>query len=51
MTDTALPPGQDGPTNPPSQEQGACLRCGTPGPVNDDGFCDKCEKALEQACL
>lgn len=28
-----------------------CLRCGTPGPVDDDGFCDKCEKLLEQACL
>jgi hypothetical protein len=51
MTDTALPPDQDGPTNPPVQEQAACLRCGTRGPVNDDGFCDRCEKALEQACL
>lgn len=28
-----------------------CLRCGTPGPVGDDGFCEKCEKLLEQACL
>jgi hypothetical protein len=28
-----------------------CRRCGTPGPVGDDGFCEKCEKALEQACL
>jgi hypothetical protein len=28
-----------------------CRRCGTPGPVGDDGFCAKCEKALEQACL
>ena len=37
--------------NPPGQEPGVCLRCGTSGPVNDDGFCDRCEKALEQACL
>lgn len=28
-----------------------CRRCGTPGPVGDDGFCATCEKALEQACL
>lgn len=28
-----------------------CVRCGARGPVGDDGFCDKCEKALEQACL
>lgn len=31
--------------------QPVCRRCGAPGPVGDDGFCDKCEKALEQACL
>ena len=39
--------------NPPAEppQQAACLRCGAPGPVGDDGFCDKCEKALEQACL
>ncbi len=37
------------PADPPPQT--VCLRCGTPGPVGDDGFCDKCEKALEQACL
>lgn len=35
----------------PQPEQTVCLRCGTPGPVGEDGFCDKCEKALEQACL
>ena len=28
-----------------------CRRCGTPGPVGEDGFCGTCEKALEQACL
>lgn len=28
-----------------------CLRCGTPGPIGDDGFCEKCETLLEQACL
>jgi hypothetical protein len=36
---------------PAEQKASVCLRCGTPGPVGDDGFCDKCEKALEQACL
>jgi hypothetical protein len=35
------------PQSPPA----VCRRCGTPGPVGDDGFCEKCEKALEQACL
>ena len=28
-----------------------CRRCGALGPVGDDGFCDKCEQAMEQACL
>jgi len=51
MTEAAIPPDQDSTTSPPGQEQPVCLRCGTPGPVGDDGFCDKCEKALEQACL
>lgn len=36
-------------TDPPPQT--VCRRCGTPGPVGDDGFCGRCEKALEQACL
>ena len=35
----------------PPSPAGVCRRCGTLGPVGDDGFCDKCEKALEQACL
>ena len=51
MTDAAIPPDQDPAANPPRPEQSICLRCGMPGPVGDDGFCDKCEKALEQACL
>ena len=51
MTEADIPPDQDPATNPPRQEPTVCLRCGTPGPVGDDGFCDKCEKALEQACL
>ncbi len=38
------------PADPPPQSV-VCRRCGAPGPVGDDGFCDKCEKALEQACL
>lgn len=51
MTDAASAPDQDGEAKEPAQEPGVCLRCGAPGPVGDDGFCDKCEKALEQACL
>ncbi|MDP2823886.1 MAG: hypothetical protein Q8O52_14570 [Sulfuritalea sp.] len=51
MTEDAIPPDRDPEANPPRQEQTVCLRCGTPGPVGDDGFCDKCEKALEHACL
>ncbi|MCK9380384.1 MAG: hypothetical protein M0P95_04865 [Sulfuritalea sp.] len=51
MTDAAIPPDQNDAAKPPKDEQTVCLRCGTRGPVGDDGFCDKCEKALEQACL
>ena len=51
MSDASKPPAQDKPADPPPQAPTACLRCGTPGPVGDDGFCDRCEKALEQACL
>jgi hypothetical protein len=50
MTDTVKTPDTDQP-GPPVENASVCLRCGTPGPVGDDGFCDKCEKALEQACL
>lgn len=50
MTDASKPPALD-PAAKPQEEQTVCLRCGTPGPVGDDGFCDKCEKTLEQACL
>ena len=39
------------PPLPLPQAATLCRRCGTPGPVGDDGFCEKCEKALEQACL
>lgn len=51
MKDAATPADEDGPNIPPVQQRAVCLRCGTHGPVNDDGFCYKCEKALEQACL
>lgn len=52
MTDAQIPPDPaSAENNPPKDEPGVCLRCGAPGPVGDDGFCDKCEKALEQACL
>lgn len=50
MSDTEKTPEEKQPAQPVEQKAG-CLRCGTPGPVGDDGFCDKCEKALEQACL
>lgn len=39
------------PAPQPPSVTAVCRRCGTPGPVGDDGFCEKCEKALEQACL
>jgi hypothetical protein len=51
MTDAEIFPDKDSTRNPLGEAQTVCLRCGTPGPVGDDGFCDKCEKALEQACL
>jgi hypothetical protein len=51
MTDAAKPADPAAASDPPPPQQTVCLRCGTPGPVGDDGFCDKCEKALEQACL
>jgi len=35
----------------PISAPAVCRRCGAPGPVGDEGFCEKCEKALEQACL
>ena len=51
MTDTATNPEDKHPVEPVEQKTSVCRRCGTPGPVGDDGFCDSCEKALEQACL
>lgn len=46
MADEQAPPATQ---EPPAEA--ACLRCGQVGPVGEDGFCDACEKALEQACL
>jgi hypothetical protein len=43
--------GQPAPQQSPPPAPAVCRRCGMPVPVGDDGFCDKCEKALEQACL
>ncbi len=51
MSDAALHSDQDPAADPPAQAQTVCRRCGMPAAVGDDGFCDKCEKALEQACL
>ena len=51
MTEDAISPDQDPAADPPRQQPTVCLRCGTPGPVSEDGFCAKCEQALEQACL
>lgn len=33
------------------QETKECLRCHMQKPVDDDGFCETCLKAIEQACL
>ena len=43
----AAPQMSPGPAPPPA----VCRRCGAPGPVGEGGFCEKCEQALEQACL
>jgi len=51
MSDTAKSTEDKQPAVPAEPAASVCLRCGTPGPIGDDGFCDKCEKALEQACL
>lgn len=51
MTDPTIPSDQTTAEDPPKDPPGVCLRCGASGPVGDDGFCAKCEKALEQACL
>jgi hypothetical protein len=51
MSEPAMSPDDEPPAEAVEQKPSVCLRCGTPGPVGDDGFCDKCEKALEQACL
>jgi hypothetical protein len=51
MADAAIPPEEDSTATPPKPEQTVCRRCGAPGPVGDEGFCDGCEKAMEQACL
>ena len=36
--------------SPPDQTR-QCVRCGLVAVVDDDGFCDACAKAVEQACL
>jgi hypothetical protein len=50
MPDTD-PDKQEAPVIPAEQAQTVCLRCKTTGPVSDDGFCNKCEQLMEQACL
>jgi hypothetical protein len=40
---------QDAP--PPSAAIGKCRRCHLTLAIDDDGFCDVCRKALEEACL
>lgn len=32
-------------------EAAECLRCRQLKPVDDDGFCAACARAMEQACL
>lgn len=37
--------------SPLADQAARCLRCGRVLPLDDDGFCDACRKALEEACL
>lgn len=46
--DTASKP-ENGTVPPP--EPTVCRRCGARTVVDDDGFCERCEKTIEQACL
>jgi hypothetical protein len=51
MTDASRESDPKPDENTTEEAQPVCLRCGARGPVGDDGFCDGCEKAMEQACL
>lgn len=51
MKDQATPTDEAATETPAAEKPMVCRRCGMPGSVGDDGFCDACEKALEQACL
>ena len=51
MSDDVAPIEEEGESIPKEQEKTECLRCHMLKPVDDDGFCETCTKAIEQACL
>ena len=51
MSDEATPENAATESAPKVQEQKECLRCHKLKPVDDDGFCEPCAKAIEQACM
>jgi len=36
---------------PPKKEETRCLRCRQVVPVDEDGFCERCLREIDQACL
>lgn len=52
MNDTPAPPAHEDPDgNPAATATTRCVRCKELAPVDDDGFCERCSRQLEQACL
>ncbi|TRZ69251.1 MAG: hypothetical protein D4S02_02425 [Rhodocyclaceae bacterium] len=49
MADEQGPGGEE--EIPQMAEEAECLRCRQRMPVDEDGFCAACAKAIEQACL
>lgn len=50
MNDTPAPPPSEAQTTSESPTT-RCIRCKELVPVDDDGFCERCSRQLEQACL
>jgi len=51
MSDEPAPKDEPIELIPEKQEERECLRCRMLKPVDDDGFCEACTRAIEQACL